>query len=345
MITIDGSLGEGGGQILRTALGLSLATGKAFHIKNIRARRPKPGLGHQHLLAARSARQVGNARVEGAALGSSELLFEPQEIVPGDYRFSLGTAGSTGLVLQTVLPALIRADEPSNLTLQGGTHNPFAPPFDFLERTFFSLLRKMGVDLKAELRRPGFYPRGGGEMRLKINPTKKLTAIHIKARGHVQRISAKVHLAGLPRHIAERELKVMRRKLEIREEHTEIVVHPGHYGPGNVLIVQIEADEITEVFTGFGTRGVRAEMVAQRTAREVQTYLDSGAPVGPYLADQLLIPFALAAEGSFKTSALTAHAQTNIEIIRTFLETPLSVDSASPNETILSFGEAKNFVH
>ena len=163
MLLIDGSQGEGGGQILRTALGLSLVTGTAFRIEKIRAGRAKPGLLRQHLTAVNAATVIGDALVDGAELGSPALVFRPRSVRPGAYRFAVGTAGSASLVLQTVLPPLLTAGASSILTLEGGTHNPWAPPFDFLARAFLPLLERMGAPVRAAIQRYGFYPAGGGQ--------------------------------------------------------------------------------------------------------------------------------------------------------------------------------------
>ena len=162
MIRIDGSFGEGGGQILRTSLSLSLATGKAFRIEKVRAGRERPGLLRQHLTAVLAAAEVGGAEVQGATLGSTELTFSPGAIRAGEYRFSVGTAGSGTLVFQTILPALMLAAKPSRIVIEGGTHNIAAPPFDFLARTFVPLLERMGPKVQLQFERYGFYPAGGG---------------------------------------------------------------------------------------------------------------------------------------------------------------------------------------
>src|SRR6476620_518674 len=166
VITIDGSVGEGGGQIIRNSLALSLVTGQPFRIVNIRAGRKKPGLLRQHLTAVQAANQIGDAAVDGAEMGSGEVVFRPEGIRAGDYRFAIGTAGSTTLVLQTILPALILAGAPSHLTLEGGTHNPLAPPFDFLAQTFLPHLARFGPTVTATLARPGFFPAGGGRLEI-----------------------------------------------------------------------------------------------------------------------------------------------------------------------------------
>ena len=187
IITIDGARGEGGGQILRTALSLSVATGRPLRIGNIRAKRTKPGLMRQHLTAVRAAQSVSGARVQGAELGSTALTFEPDGVRGGDYHFAVGTAGSATLVAQTVLPALMLADRPAHLVLEGGTHNPHAPPFEFLERAFLPLVRRMGVGLQARLERPGFVPAGGGRFILDVTLAGDLRLIEILDRGTLKR--------------------------------------------------------------------------------------------------------------------------------------------------------------
>ena len=204
-ITIDGSEGEGGGQILRTALALSLVTGRPFRIDGIRAGRRKPGLMRQHLTAVQGAAQVSGARVSGGDLGSRTLSFEPSQVRGGEYRLAVGTAGSATLVLQTVLPALLLAREPSRLTLEGGTHNPYAPPFDFLARTFLPILRRMGASIDVRLEMHGFYPAGGGRFAVAIEPCAALGRLSLLERG-ATRVTARAIVASLPETIAKREL-------------------------------------------------------------------------------------------------------------------------------------------
>src|SRR5258705_2280598 len=196
MLTIDGSFGEGGGQILRTALALSLVTGKPFRIENIRAGRKNPGLLRQHLTAVNAATEISRSEVMGAAIGSRELTFAPGSVVAGTYAFAVGTAGSTTLVLQTVLPALLVASGTSKVILEGGTHNPFAPPFDFLEKTFLPLVNRMGPQVTAELERPGFYPAGGGRMNVTVEPADALRELALPARGEVRARRAKAVVAN-----------------------------------------------------------------------------------------------------------------------------------------------------
>lgn len=325
MIHIDGSHNEGGGQILRTALTLSLATLTPFRIEKIRAGRKQPGLLRQHLAAVRAAAQVGHAEVRGDAINSQELTFVPREIVSGNYQFSVGTAGSTTLVLQTVLPVLMLASKPSVLTLEGGTHNPAAPPYDFLEKAFVPLLERIGGRVQTELIAAGFYPAGGGAMKVKIEPPTDLQALVLTTRGEVRRRMARAVVANLAHSIAERELAVINKKLRWESSclKSEVV---SSRGPGNVVMLEIESENVTEVFTGFGERGVRAEAVAENAASQARRYLASDAAVGGHLADQLLVPMALAKGGVFTTLAPSRHTRTNIDIIAQFLSTRIRVD-------------------
>ncbi|MCC6129575.1 MAG: RNA 3'-terminal phosphate cyclase [Acidobacteria bacterium] len=318
MIVIDGSTGEGGGQILRTALSLSLVTGQPFRIEKIRARRAKPGLMRQHLTAVEAASKISSARVDGGRLGSTELTFDPADVASGEYEFSIGTAGSTTLVFQTVLPALLRAQGESRLVLKGGTHNPLAPPFDFLEKTFAPLLARMGASVELELVRPGFYPAGGGELRARIAPPRTWQSLSHLERGEITHRRARALVAALPEHVGRRELAVVREKLGWPEEATRLERIPASTGPGNVLLVEVGTEASCEVFAGFGEKGVTAESIAEETVRDVRDYLASPVPVGEYLADQLLVPLAIGAGGEFRTLPLSRHARTNIEVLGLF---------------------------
>jgi RNA 3'-terminal phosphate cyclase (ATP) len=325
VLTIDGSQGEGGGQILRTALALSLVTGTPFTIEKIRAGRRKPGLLRQHLTAVNAAVAVGGAEVDGATLGSQTLVFRPRAVKPGEYRFAIGTAGSTGLVIQTVLPALLTASGPSTLTLEGGTHNPAAPPFDFLARAFLPLVERMGPRVAAVLDRPGFYPAGGGRCAVRITPVARLEPLTLLERGAIKQRRARALVAHLPRQIADRELAVVRSRLGWSDDELETVVVNGDTpGPGNVLLLEVESERLTEIFCGFGEVGIRAESVAEHAAKEARRYLAAGVPVGVHLADQLLVPLALAGAGSFRTIGLSSHSRTNLDIIRLFSPTRIS---------------------
>ncbi len=320
MLTIDGSFGEGGGQILRTAVALSLVTARPFRIEHIRAGRKNPGLLRQHLTAVNAATEISGAEVDGAAIGSRELTFAPGSVVAGNYAFAVGTAGSTTLVLQTVLPALLVAGGKSKLILEGGTHNPFAPPFDFLQKAFLPLVNQMGPRVTAELERPGFYPAGGGRISVTVEPTAGLNRLDLLSRGEVKARRVKAVVANLPLSIAEREIKVIARKMSWPTESMKSESIERSPGPGNVVTIEIECERVTEVFTGFGERGLRSEAVAEKAVQQVRRYVGAEVAVGEYLADQLLILMAMAGGGSFTTLPLSRHATTNIAVIGKFLE-------------------------
>jgi RNA 3'-terminal phosphate cyclase (ATP) len=326
VLMLDGSIGEGGGQILRTALGLSLVTGTPFTIERIRAGRENPGLLRQHLTAVKAAAEIGKAEVSGAAIGSRVLTFKPGAVKPGEYSFSVGTAGSATLVLQTVLPALLVAPGPSRLSLEGGTHNPWAPPFDFLEKAFLPLLARMGAKVTVALSRRGFFPAGGGTFTATIEPSEKLARLDLMERGELRSKRATAIVAALSSDIAKRELQTLGRRLALDRTQLRVVEDRESAGPGNAVMVEVESDHVTEVFTGFGEKRVSAEAVAEKVSEEVRGYLAANVPVGEYLADQLLIPMALARGGSFLTGALSLHATTNIEVIRMFLDVKFEVD-------------------
>ncbi len=330
MVTIDGSFGEGGGQILRTSLSLSLVTGKPFSIHNIRAGRKKPGLMQQHLTAVNAAAEIGQAAIEGNRIGSQAFTFKPDIIKPGDYHFAIGSAGSCTLVFQTILPALLMAGEPSEIILEGGTHNPFAPPFDFLDKAYLPIINRMGPKVNAVLEKPGFYPAGGGRFKVSINPT-GFNRIDLLERRNIVHKTARASVANLPIKIAKRELKIIREMLEWGREQLNAVNVENSQGPGNILTIEIESENITEVFTGFGEKGVSAEKVAKRAVKSVQEYLASNVPVGRYLADQLLIPMALAGGGKFRTLSPTKHTTTNAEIIKKFIDVDIAINEYDQN--------------
>ena len=344
MIRIDGASGEGGGQIVRTALALSLITGAAFRIDQVRAGRAKPGLLRQHLTAVQAAQTIGDAEVDGAAIGSLTLEFRPRARRAGDYAFAVGTAGSAGLVLQAVLPALALGDGPSVLTIDGGTHNPAAPPFDFLDRTLAPLLRRMGTPLTTELERYGFYPAGGGRLTVRIDASSAFAPLSLLDRGAIVRARARAIVANLPDRIAHRELRAVREKLGWPEDDLAIVragrAEGAASGPGNALVLEIESEHVTEVVTAFGEIGVRAEAVAERAALEAREYLAAGVPVGPHLADQLLVPLALARGGAFRTMPLTPHSETNIDVIQRFLDVQFAIVPADGKNVVVEVSGA-----
>ena len=330
IVEIAGSLGEGGGQVLRTALTLAGITGKTVLLRNIRAGRAKPGLLRQHLTAVKAAAAVTGAEVEGAELRSQTLSFRPGEAPRGgDHRFAVGTAGSASLVCQTVLPILLFAEEPSALTFEGGTHNPQAPTYDHLERVFFPLLRRMGVSVSSWIDRYGFYPAGGGRFQVVVEPWTERNPIRLESIAQPLSLRAWALVAHIPKHVAARELRTLRELLPLEKEDCapREVDSPG---PGNVAQVFLVGDEragTPELFTAFGAPRKPAEDIANELANEVREHIGREVPVGPHLADQLLLPMVLGAGGSFVTGPLSEHTRTNIEVIGRFVDRPITVRS------------------
>jgi RNA 3'-terminal phosphate cyclase (ATP) len=325
LIELDGSQGEGGGQILRSGLALAMCTGRPLALKNIRAKRSKPGLMRQHLACVQAAAAVSGARVEGAELGSQTLRFEPGSVRAGDYSFKVGSAGSCTLVLQTVLPALMLADAPSRLSLSGGTHNPMAPPFHFLQRCFVPLLQKLGVGLGLELRRHGFFPAGGGEILATLEPAQaSLVAFDVLERGARREAYAECISAALPMGVAARELSALGGLLGWPAEHLHVRGARQNEGPGNALMATLAYEHVCELATSFGEKGLSAEQVAGTLAAEVKAFEASDGALGPHLADQWMLPLALAiarhgGQAAFSCSEVTEHARTNIDVIERFL--------------------------
>lgn len=319
MIRIDGSTGEGGGQMLRSALSLSLVTGKAFRMENIRAKREKPGLLRQHLTAVLAACEIASAQADGATLGSKILTFTPGSVQSGNYRFAVGTAGSGTLVFQTILPALMTARGRSEIIVEGGTHNMQAPPLDFLQKAFLPVINRLGPKVELRLEKYGFYPAGGGRFTATIEPCDRLSTIQLVERGEIERRGAVAIVANLPRNIAQREADTIVKLLNWDEQSTQIVETRNSVGPGNIALIELTSSNVTEVFCGFGRIGASAESVASEAADAVRSYLVSGAVAGEHLTDQLLLPFALAGGGAFTAEKLNLHSRTNMEIIRCFL--------------------------
>lgn len=329
MIELDGSFGEGGGQILRTSLALSLLTGRAFHLKNIRARRAKSGLQPQHLMSVRAAAEVGQAQLRGANRESSDLVFEPGPVTEGKYHFAIGTAGATGLVLHTVyLPLALRGAGLSELVLEGGTHVQTSPCFHFLDTTWRAYMELLGIQIRLRLTRPGFYPKGGGRVDVTIQPCSHLRGLQLLERApptHVTGISAVV---GLPEDIARRQarratnrLKESGLRVDMREE-----TWPG--GPGTVLTLTLDTQPAPTMFFGLGARGKRAERVADEAVDQVHDYLiASPAAIDFHSADQIVLPLALA-EGpsAFTVTHVTSHLLTNIAVIRQFVEREITCE-------------------
>ena len=338
MISIDGSQGEGGGQIVRSSLALAMITGRGVAIDKLRAGRTKPGLMRQHLTAVRAAAEISGAEITGDSIGSTSLTFRPCQVTPGAYTFSVGTAGSATLVLQTVLPALLIADGPSRLILEGGTHNPWAPPFDFLSKAYLPIVNRMGPKVSSFLERPGFYPAGGGRFVVEIEPARRLQSLSLLQRGSLNQRTGRILLSNLPEQIADREAEELLR-LTGWEKDRISKEQMAAQGPGNIVVLELEFDAVTEVFTGVGEHGVKAEIVSRRAVDAMRKYLVSDVPVGEYLADQLLLLMGISAwqtgeESTIRTTALTRHSSTQIDVLRQCLGVTTHVNRLGSHNTV-----------
>jgi RNA 3'-terminal phosphate cyclase (ATP) len=346
MLNIDGSQGEGGGQIVRSSLALALVTGNPITLTHIRARRKKPGLMRQHLTAVQAARRIAGAEVQGAQIGSSRLVFVPGKVQTGAYEFDIGSAGSTTLVLQTVLPALMLGDAVSTITLTGGTHNPLAPPYDFVAQAFLPLLARMGPQVEMVLERHGFYPAGGGRLAVTIRPCPTLASLTLLERGEIRRRRVRALVANLPRHIAERECQTIAARSGWDASSWTVEELRGTLGPGNAAMIELAYDSVTEVFTAFGEKGVRAEQIGARVWEAAARYLEAGVPVGEHLADQLLLPLGIGAHqgtggGEFRTLEPSPHSTTHIAVLRQFLDVDVATEQHGPDDWIVRVGRER----
>lgn len=337
MIDIGGSEGEGGGQVVRNACALSLVTGEPFRVTHIRAKRSKPGLMRQHVTAIEAACAIGGSDCEGLAVGSSELVFRPGAVVPGEYRFAVGTAGSTGLVLQTVLLPLLLADRRSRLVLEGGTHNMLAPPFEFIDTCFLPVIRRMGGQATARLHTHGFYPRGGGRIEVEIAPS-RLSSVECCSRGALLERSAVTLFAALPFEIADRIRRSAAAGLGWGEAEVAVRELPEERGPGVILLLTARYEHAAEVVSGFGKLGLPAEQLARVAVQRMLGYMESTAFAGPYLADQLLLPMALAGGGAFTTVKPSQHSLTAAAIIERFTGVRTTFERQDGGEHLVRVG-------
>ncbi|OQY27609.1 MAG: RNA 3'-phosphate cyclase [Candidatus Cloacimonetes bacterium 4572_55] len=325
MLEVDGSFGEGGGQILRTTLALSVITEIPVRIYNIRGRRPRPGLRPQHALAARALAEISRGKVRGADPGSEEVIFEPKKVKSNDYVFDIAelepTSGSTTLLFQCILPALLIAKRTSTLTLKGGTHVEWSPPFQYISEVFLPMVQKLGVDSRVLIRQYGWYPRGEGEIIALVNPATEIEAFDFTQRGELKEIHGKSFSSNLPYHIPERQRN---RVMGLMETHgydisfTTTEAPAISAGTGSFLFVRYENSMVG--FTILGRRGKRAEQVAEEIVSEFMEFDRSEGVIDPYMADQLVL-YAIMANGPcrFKTHRISQHLTTNLWVCKQFL--------------------------
>jgi len=330
MVIIDGSYGEGGGQVLRTSLALSALLGEPVRVENIRAKRPNPGLQAQHLTGVMAIARICDAEVKGAELGSKELTFIPRKKPQaGLYRFDVakarkgGSAGATTLVFQTIFFPLARADGVSRVVIKGGTHVAWSPPFHYLEHVFLPTIARMGFEAELRIEKWGWYPIGGGEITITVIGDSKaaLKGIQLTERGKLRRLWGISAYSNLPEHIGQRQrqraVELLRRwDLDPR---IQIVKAPSS-GKGTCVFLVAEFENTVAGFTALGAIGKRAERVAEEAVREFLDYYKSGAALDKHLADQLILPMALAREPSaFTTCRITQHLLTNIWVVEQFM--------------------------
>lgn len=325
---IDGSLGEGGGQIFRTALTLSMCLGKAVCIENIRAGRSKPGLLRQHLACLRAATEISQAEVEGDELGSQRVVFKPGSIKAGEYRFVVGTAGSTALIFQTIVMPLLMADAESEVIFEGGTHNSMTPTFDFIEQCFLRQLKAMGCDVTFTLDRHGFYPAGGGAWSATIKPSDSIGSLELMDSGRVLNRKAVALSSKIPAHVGVRELAMVAKHCHWEGDELERI-DVNSVGPGNVLSLQVEMEKTTAAFVAFGEKNVSAEKVAAKAIKSYQDFDKAGVPVCEYLADQLVLPMVLGCGGRFRTQSPSLHLTTNIAVVEQLMDANVQLQKIS----------------
>lgn len=327
-IEIDGSYGEGGGQILRTALAFSAILKVPVTIHHIRAGRKNPGLQPQHLKAAEALAQIAEARTEGIRIGSEKITFVPNKVLQGDYKFEVGTAGSVTLLIQTLLPPLCLSREKSRLTLVGGTHVEWSPPFHYLSEVLLPTLSLMGISATASIERWGWYPKGGGIIHIETKPLPELKPISLVDRGLLKKIRGISAISHLPKHVVERQRDYAIRRIE-KELKTDaeimVLYDVPAYGPGSFLFLVTESERAIAGFSSLGKRGKPAEEVAREAVDALKEYTESDGCIDPYLADQL-IPFMALTKGnsSFTTTKITEHLLTNLWVVQHFLDIKIS---------------------
>ncbi|MBW4644595.1 MAG: RNA 3'-phosphate cyclase [Goleter apudmare HA4340-LM2] len=335
MIEIDGSYGEGGGQVLRTSLSLAAITGTPIRIAGIRAGRRKPGLAAQHLTAVRAAAKICHADLRGDALGSMMLEFIPDSSVqPGHYTFDVteaqqgSSAGAITLVLQTVLLPLSLASADSQVILRGGTHVPYSPTMTYIEQVYLPMLHQMGIEAKAKLRAWGWYPQGGGEMQIQVSGGKTLNGINLLERGNLRQVKGLAVVTELPAHIPQR--MANRADNLLRQAGLKTAIQPLRekgVAPGAGIFLTAEYQHSLTGFGGFGRLRIPAEKVADIACRQLLQFHQTGAPVDEHLADQLLLPAALASEKSqYRVAEISTHLTTNAAIIELFGLAKVTVD-------------------
>jgi RNA 3'-terminal phosphate cyclase (ATP) len=328
MIEIDGSQGEGGGQVLRTALSLSLLTQEEVKIINIRAGRSKPGLRPQHLEAVEAAAAIGRARASGAHPDSTALTFRPAGIHPGGYQFDIGTAGATTLVLQTICLPLAMAGAKSSVTITGGTHVKWSPCYHYLELQWLPFMRRMGCQADLNMELAGYYPQGDGRMHATIYPGERIEPLELTERGQLKQIRGLSAISNLPRHIAKRQREQVLRRIGDRYYLSDIRLAelPSRF-KGTLLLLLAEFEHSQVCYFSLGELGKPAERVADEAVDALEEFLSTDGAIDQYLADQVLLPLAFAhGPTRLRTSKITRHLITNAAVLRSFLPVQINIE-------------------
>jgi len=350
MITIDGSYGEGGGQILRSALALACILNKDVKIVNIRAKRENPGLRPQHFLVVKALKEITNANVEGLQIGSKEIYFKPSTIHSGNYYFDVGTAGSITLVLQSLLPVLVFGDKPTKLVIKGGTAVPKSPTFSYFSQVFYNYLSKMGVLVNFKLLRHGFYPKGGGLVEVEIFPS-KINPINLLQLGEPKLIHCEAYSEGLPQHVVEREINTAINllkesnldinKVEISKKFLSLEESKGNIGNYFIIICYGSSDAVIG-YDRVGIKGLPAEKVAEEPTKFlIENIFLTNAPVDYFAGDQLLIWLSLSKRTSkIRVHKLSLHAITNLYILKEMLNIKYEIEGEVGKESIITISGA-----
>lgn len=324
-IIVDGAQGEGGGQIFRSALTLAVCLGKEVRIENIRAGRNKPGILRQHLACLKAAQEISDAHVEGDEIGSQCVRFAPRTVRAGKYHFSVGTAGSTTLIMQTIMMPLLMAKDVSDVVFEGGTHNSMAPTFDFFEQCFLPRASDIGGRIEVAIERYGFYPAGGGLWRARIHPVGEFKRLQLCKVAKKRALKAVAISSKIPKHVGERELAQVKKICGWDDAQLQQLLIDS-VGPGNVISLRHITDAYVAMFDAFGEKNVSAEKVAKKAISAFKRYERSQVPVCEYLADQLIIPLALGGGGAFMTQKPTGHLLTNIQIVKQIAGVDIAVN-------------------
>jgi len=329
MIDIDGSMMEGGGQVLRMATSYSAVLGEPIRVNNIRSKRSQPGLKPQHLTTLRAAAKISNAEIRGDSIGSSEIVFEPGRIRGGDYSFDIGTAGSVSLMLQCLTPILLYADDDSSVSIKGGTAVKWSPPVAFLEHVVYEAFKAMGGSLDINVQRHGFYPRGGGEVTQKTKPVDKLNPLNLENPA-IKNINGVSLCGSLPRHVGERQADAAKEKLSelsMEVDIKRVVADPEPFGPGSFICLWAEGSNVYLGADSLGARGKPAEKVGREAASLLITNVRKGANMDQHTTDHMILPASLAqGESVFKTSHITLHTLTAIELAKQFTDAWFKID-------------------